>query len=66
VITAGLVLSDVLWADYEAMLRIIGERRVVVNDDRGVMEVMAPPVSSTGWRSTPRSASRRSGGSTNP
>ena len=29
-------------ADYEAMLRIIGERRIFVNYDRGVMEVMVP------------------------
>jgi Uma2 family endonuclease len=42
VITPGLVLSDVPWADYEAMLRIIGERRIFVNYDRGVMEVMVP------------------------
>ena len=41
-VTTGLVLSGVPWADYEAMLRIIGERRIFVNYDRGVMEVMVP------------------------
>lgn len=38
----SIVLRDVSWSDYEAMLRIIGERRIFVNYDRGVMEVMAP------------------------
>ncbi len=41
-VTPGLVLTDVPWADYEAMLRIIGERRIFVNYDCGVMEVMVP------------------------
>lgn len=38
----GIVLRGVSWADYEAQLRIIGERRVYVNYDGGVMEVMVP------------------------
>jgi Uma2 family endonuclease len=38
----SIVMRDVSWADYEAMLRIIGERRIFVNYDRGVMEVMVP------------------------
>ena len=38
----GIMMRDVNWADYEAMLRIIGERRIFVNYDRGVMEVMVP------------------------
>jgi Uma2 family endonuclease len=41
-VTPGLILSGVTWADYEAMLRIIGERRIFVNYDCGVMEVMVP------------------------
>ena len=35
-------MRDVSWTDYEAMLRIIGERRISVNYDGGVMEVMVP------------------------
>jgi Uma2 family endonuclease len=38
----SIVMRDVSWADYESMLRIIGERRIFVNYDRGVMEVMVP------------------------
>lgn len=38
----SIVLRGVRWADYEAMLRIIGERRIFVNYDRGAMEVMVP------------------------
>jgi Uma2 family endonuclease len=38
----GIVMRGVSWADYEAQLRIIGERRIFVNYDRGVMEVMVP------------------------
>ena len=38
----SIVMRDVSWADYEAMLRIIGERRIFVNYDGGVMEVMVP------------------------
>jgi Uma2 family endonuclease len=38
----SIVMRDVSWSDYEAMLRIIGERRIFVNYNRGVMEVMVP------------------------
>ena len=38
----GVVLHDVPWADYEAMLRIVGERHIRVNYDRGRMEIMSP------------------------
>ncbi len=38
----GIVMRGVSWADYEAQLRIIGERRIFVNYDRGVMEVLVP------------------------
>ena len=38
----GLLLHNVPWDDYEAMLRIIGERRIYVNYDQGVMEVLVP------------------------
>ena len=37
-----LLLHDVGWADYEAMLRIVGERRVRVTYDEGTMEVVMP------------------------
>ncbi|MFI5461154.1 MAG: Uma2 family endonuclease [Isosphaerales bacterium] len=39
---AGVVIDGATWADYEAMLGIIGERRIFVNYDHGVMEVMVP------------------------
>jgi Uma2 family endonuclease len=37
-----LVLHDVNWDDYEAMLWIVGERRIRVTYDRGTMEVGMP------------------------
>jgi Uma2 family endonuclease len=40
--TASVVIDGATWADYEAMLHIIGERRIFVNYDQGVMEVMVP------------------------
>lgn len=39
---ARLVLHDVGWDDYEAMLRIVGERHIRVTYDRGTMEVSMP------------------------
>jgi Uma2 family endonuclease len=39
---AGLVLHHVAWDDYEAMLRIVGERRIRVTYDGGTMEVRMP------------------------
>jgi hypothetical protein len=38
----GIVLEDVSWADYEAQLRIIGDRHIRVNYDSGRMEIMSP------------------------
>ncbi len=40
----GVVLEDVTWADYEAQLRIIGDRHIRVNYDDGRMEIMSPLV----------------------
>lgn len=40
--TSGLVLSGVSWDDYEAMLRIVGDRPIRVTFDRGTMEVRMP------------------------
>jgi Uma2 family endonuclease len=39
---ARLVFADVPWDDYEAMLRIVGERRIRVTYDDGTMEVSMP------------------------
>ena len=36
------VFRDVSWADYEAMLRCVGERRIRVNYDRGMLEIISP------------------------
>ncbi len=38
----GVVLEDVTWADYEAQLRIIGDRHIRVNYDDGRMEIKSP------------------------
>ena len=38
----GVVFQDVTWADYEAQLRIVGERPIRVTYDRGTMEVFMP------------------------
>jgi Uma2 family endonuclease len=38
----GIVMRGVAWSEYEDQLRIIGERRIFVNYDRGVMEVLMP------------------------
>jgi Uma2 family endonuclease len=38
----SVVIHDVPWADYEAMLRIVGERPIRINYDRGRMEIMSP------------------------
>ena len=37
-----LILRGVEWGDYEAMLRIVGERRIRVTFDAGTMEVRMP------------------------
>jgi Uma2 family endonuclease len=41
-ILPGILLEDVPWADYEAQLRIIGERHIRVNYDSGRMELISP------------------------
>ena len=41
--STSLVFHDVAWDDYEAMLRIVGERRIRVTYDQGTMEVFMPP-----------------------
>src|SRR5262245_7087525 len=38
----GVVFHDVTWEDYEAMLRIVGERAIRVTFDQGIMEVFMP------------------------
>ncbi len=38
----GIVFREVSWADYEAQLRIVGERPIRVTYDRGTMEVFMP------------------------
>jgi Uma2 family endonuclease len=40
--TPGVVLHGVPWADYETMLRIIGNRPIRINYDRGEMEIVSP------------------------
>ena len=40
--TASIVIDGATWADYEAMLRIIGDRHVFVHYDHAVMELMVP------------------------
>jgi hypothetical protein len=41
-VSAGVVFDDVSWADYEAMLRLVGERPIRVTYDRGTMEILSP------------------------
>ena len=38
----SVVIEDVTWADYEAMLKIVGDRPIRINYDRGRMEIMSP------------------------
>jgi Uma2 family endonuclease len=38
----GVVLEDVTWDEYEAQLRIIGDRHIRVNYDNRRMEIMSP------------------------
>ena len=38
----SIVLEGVPWDDYEAMLRIVGERHIRINDDDGRMELVSP------------------------
>jgi Uma2 family endonuclease len=39
---SGVVFNGVSWDDYEAMLRIVGNRPIRVTYDRGRMELMSP------------------------
>ena len=39
---AGVILHDVTWNQYEAMLRIVGERPIRVTYDTGTMELFMP------------------------
>jgi Uma2 family endonuclease len=39
---ARFVFEDVSWDDYEAMIRIVGDRPVRVTYDQGRMEIMSP------------------------
>ena len=41
-IPASVVIEDVTWEEYEAQLRIIGDRHIRVNYDDGRMEIMSP------------------------
>jgi Uma2 family endonuclease len=41
-LTSGVVFRDVTWDDYEAQLRIVGERPIRVTYDQGTMEVFMP------------------------
>jgi hypothetical protein len=40
--SSGVVFHGVTWDDYEAMLRIVGERPIRVTYDQGTMEVFMP------------------------
>jgi Uma2 family endonuclease len=40
--SSGVVFQDVTWNDYEAMLRIVGERPIRVTYNQGTMEVFMP------------------------
>ncbi|SIO32935.1 Endonuclease, Uma2 family (restriction endonuclease fold) [Singulisphaera sp. GP187] len=40
--TPGVLFEGTSWDDYEAMLRIVGDRPIRVTYDRGSMELMAP------------------------
>jgi Uma2 family endonuclease len=39
---SGVVFHNVSWADYEAQLRIVGERPIRVTYDQGTMEIFRP------------------------
>jgi Uma2 family endonuclease len=40
--SSGFVFYDVSWRDYEAMLRIVGDRPIRVTYDQGTMEIFMP------------------------
>jgi Uma2 family endonuclease len=39
---SSIVIEDTTWADYESMLKIVGDRPIRINYDRGRMEIMSP------------------------
>ena len=39
-VSSGVVFDDVIWDDYEAMLRIVGDRHIRVTYDQGTMETL--------------------------
>ena len=39
---SGVVFRDATWDDYEAQLRIVGDRPIRVTYDQGTMEVFMP------------------------
>lgn len=41
-VSSGFVFHDVSWDDYEAMLRMVGDRPIRVIYDRGEMEIFMP------------------------
>src|SRR4051794_37560233 len=41
-ISPGVLFEGMSWDDYEAMLRLVGERPIRVTYDRGSMEIMSP------------------------
>lgn len=45
---AGVILYDVTWNQYEAMLRIVGERPIRVTYDTGTMELFMPSLGHEG------------------
>jgi Uma2 family endonuclease len=40
--SSGVVFYDVTWGDYEAMLKLVGERPIRVTYDQGEMEIFMP------------------------
>jgi Uma2 family endonuclease len=44
----GVVFDNVTWAEYEAMVRIVGERPMRVSYDQGTMEVYKPSLGHEG------------------
>src|SRR4051812_26661873 len=44
----GVLFHQVTWEDYEAMLRLVGERPIRVTYDRGTMEVFMPSLGHEG------------------
>ena len=53
--SSGFVFHDVSWDDYEAMLRIVGERPIRVIYDQGQMEIFMPIVRARQRCLSPRS-----------